>query len=597
METSANRYPVSQTANATGNATLLLPFFPAARPDELLSSRVSRFHIERGNAKTRETYSELFGSLPFDISNLNTLRIDTLATRLPGDHQENAKRFIYENTLIPITRLFTARAVGREGNDGNVKRVGEVGETKVCIKCIEEDLREYGSAHLHRSHNIPVVTACWNHKKRLLNHCPICSCPIEVRKDLVLSPWTGCLCGYRFEASDEESESDFVSSKDVDLAKFVYDILNKLPEGTVAEGLPRVLRDRAIELGFRRGKEGLDRLGLMAAIVEHYTPEFLSSVDAAYAKGKTKGWLQFLGLTNAYLEGPFSRNLLIANFLFDDADAFLSKVKEVPEINISSVSAQGMPENEQRTPTSVTDDKSNQGSYITRLAELAATSNLSIKELWHKHYGAMKRITRQGGKSAVDSLRSAIEANSKLAKKKKMARLVVHPKDSEWAEEIKATACRLYNEPSMPIRVTMSSIVKHTKCCPSKWPSLGEFPLARAACEAAQESQFHFYARRIMWAMANHYGQDVSRAVIPEFSGLEYRRANDTYHFLDALGIVPVAPFTDQLESKGITRTWAGPFPNKEYRKMGRGYIKTGVRAPYTAPDFENIGSGGNSVS
>lgn len=597
METLANRYPVSKAANATGNATLLLPFFPAARPDELLSSRVSRFHIERGNAKTRETYSELFGSSPFHISKLYSSRIDALAARLPGDHQENVKRFIYENTLIPIARLFTASTVGREENDDIGKSMGVVGETRVCLQCIEEDARDYGSAHLHRSHNIPVVSACWKHKTRLLNHCPICFCPIEVRNDLVLSPLSGCICGYRFEASDEISTSDSVSSKDVNLAKFAHGVLNKLPEGIVAEGVPYVLRNRAIELDFRYGKQSLDRRGLMAAIEEHYTHAFLSSVDVAYAKGKTAGWLDFLGLSNESLEGPFSRNLLLANFLFDDADAFLSKVKEVLEINITSTSSQVMPENDQRSSTSVTNDKDNLELLITRLAELAATQHLSIEELWRNHYGAMKRITRLGGKSAVDSLRSAIETNPNFSKKKKVARLVVHPKDLEWAEEINATACRLYNDPGMPIRVTMALLVKHTKCCPSYWPSAERFPLTRAACEASQESQCHFYARRIMWAMANYHGQDVTRAAIPEFSGLEYRRANDVYHFLDSIGIVPVAPFTDQLESKGISRTWVGPFPNKVYRQTGRGYIKTGVRVAYAVPDFANSVSGSISVS
>lgn len=388
-----------------------------------------------------------------------------------------------------------------------------------------------------------------------------------------------------------------MSSKDVDLAKFAHTVLNKLPEGIVAEGLPRVLRNRALELGFRYGKERLDQRGLMAAIEEHYTPAFLSSVDAAYAKGKTAGWLQFLGLTNGFLEGPFSRNLLLANFLFDDADAFLSKVKEVREINIMSTSAQVMPKNDQRSSASDSDDKNNMGVLITRLVELAATSDLSINELWRKHYGAMKRITVLGGRAAVDSLRSAIEVNSKLSKKKKVTRLVVHPKDSEWAEEIKATACRLYNESGIPIRVTMASLVKHTKYCPSSWPSSGRFPLTRAACEASEESQCHFYARRIMWAMASHYGLDMNRTAIPEFSGLEYHRANDIYHFLDAIGVVPAAPFTDQLESKGISRIWGGPFPNKVYRKTGRGYIKTGVRVAYAVPDFANSVSGGNSVS
>lgn len=587
METSANRSPVSQVANAIGNVTLLLPFFPAARPDELLSSRVSRFHIERGNAKTRETYSELFGSSPFHISKLYTSRIDTLAARLPGEHQENAKRIIYENTLIPIARLFTASTVGRVGNDDIGKSMGVVGETRVCLQCIEEDAQDYGSAHLHRSHNIPMVSVCWRHKTRLINHCPICTCPIEVRNDLVLSPWIGCICcGFRFEGSDETSTSDTVSSKDVDLAKFAHDVLDKLPEGIVAEAVPYVLRNRAIERGFRWGKEGLNRRGLMAAMEEHYTPAFLSSVDVAYAKGKTAGWLDFLGLSNESLEGPFSRNLLLANFLFEDADAFLAKVKEALELESTSTSAQAMPEIDHRSSTSVTNDKDNLELLINRLAELAATRHLSIQELWLNQFGAMKRINHLGGRFAVDSLRLAIEAKSNLSKKKKVARIAVHPKDSEWAEEIKAAAFLLYNAPDMPVRITMSLLVKHAKSHSSQWPNAERFPLTRAACEASQESQCHFYARRIMWAMANHVGQEVTRAAIPEFSGLEYRRANDIFHFLDAFGVVPVAPFTDQLESKGITRTWDGPFPNKEYRKTGRGYVKTGVRVAYAVPDF-----------
>ena len=86
----------------------ILPFFPISLPDESLASRVTRFHFERGNAKTRETYQELFGSSPFALSNLFLPRIEALAQRLPGNPHANVEKLIHEGTLLPIARLFTA---------------------------------------------------------------------------------------------------------------------------------------------------------------------------------------------------------------------------------------------------------------------------------------------------------------------------------------------------------------------------------------------------------------------------------------------------------------------------------------------------------
>ena len=143
------------------------------------------------------------------------------------------------------------------------------------------------------------------------------------------------------------------------------------------------------------------------------------------------------------------------------------------------------------------------------------------------------------------------------------------------------------------MRVTMAALVRGTKLSPSGWADAANFPAARAACEGAAESQWHFYARRAMWSMSRFYGKNVARTAITADTGLEHHRISDVCHYLISLNIVPVAPYVDQLRAKGIQRDWGGPCPDKVYRKAGRGYVRTGERAAYSPPDLSGETSGG----
>lgn len=568
-----------------------LPFFPAARPDENLASRCGRFHVERGNAKTMESFGELFGSSPFQISNLYIPRIEALAARLSGDHDENAWRLIHESTAIPLAALFSGEAVFNSKVDFTRRSIGVVGMTQICVECIKQDIEDYGSPHLHRSHQFEVVRACWRHGRRLIDCCPNCSCPIELPRDLVLSPWVGCPCGFRFEHF-EQSDGEASSEKEIALAKFIHFVLNGLPSSVNASGLPRLLRNRAYERGFRWGSTKVDRRGLLASLEDHYTPEYLETVDASYRQGKTRGWLNFLGKSSVAFEGPFCRNLLLANFLFEDGSSFLKAViADSDEGQAASVAKTPIHrENDAAVPKL---PESKVDTQIDRLTALAAEKGMAFDDLWQKHSGAMKKIVSLGGKEAIDKLRSAIEAYPKLPKKKKVVAAAAHPKDQEWAEAIKATAIRLYEASGKPIRVTMAALVRRTALSPSSWPDAVTFPAARAACEAAAESQWHFYARRAMWSMSRHYGKNVARTVITEDTGLEHHRVSDVCHYLINQNIVPVAPYVDQLQAKGIQLDWGGPCPDKVYRKVGRGYIRTGERAAYSPPDLSGETSNG----
>jgi len=326
----------------------------------------------------------------------------------------------------------------------------------------------------------------------------------------------------------------------------------------------------------------------------HYTSNFLMAADSAYRQGKTRGWLNFLGQSDVALEGPLSRNLLIANYLFEEGEAFLMAVNSSKVEGGAATMLQRKPA--QAEDVAMPDFREDKlGGQIDRLATMAAEKGLVFDQLWQKHSGAMKKIASLGGKVAIEKLRSAVEAYPKLPKNGRGGVAVAHPKDQEWAEAIKATASRLYEDGGKPVRVTMAALIRGTEISPSRWPDAGSFPAARAACEAAAESQCHFYARRVMWSMSRYHGKNVARTVITEDSGLEHHRVNDVLHYLLERNVVPVAPFVDQLKAKGIHRDWGGPYPEKAYRKAGRGYVRTGERTAYSPPGVAGETASGTS--
>lgn len=561
-----------------------LPFFPSSLPDELLGSRCSRFHIQRGNQKTRETYFELFGSAPFQISNLFASRIHALASRLPGDTHSTARRLTHESTLIPLVTLLKTSGRGTGMRIADRKSIGEDGATKVCIDCINEDAHRYGTPYLHRSHNLPIATVCWKHETKLLNRCPACSCPIELPNDLVLAPWAGCVCGIQY-SERRITQGDSASTVEIELAKFVHEVLNGIPEDFIAKRISSIIHDEAIAQGFRWGADKVARRKLLKALEDHYTPKLLSSIDPAYSKGRASQWLNFMGHHSQAHEVPIARILLLANFIFSDGISFLNALNSAKEprapsaAKIISASSNRDLLSQDKAEANALDIK------IYKLVDRSSSQGLSFEQLWHRYSGEMKKLARHGGPAALQKLRLTIEVRSVISEKK-ASRRAAHPKDAEWAEQIRMTATRLYNDPGIPVRVTMSALVRKTQFRPETWPTASSFPLTRAQCEESQETRSHFYARRIMWAMSKHAGRTVPRSAITEYSGLEHHRANDVYHYLTSINVVVALPFISHLEAKGIYRDWSGPCPDKVYKKTGRHYVKTGKRVAYVAPTF-----------
>ncbi len=89
-------------------------------PDEMLHSRITRYHFLSGNRTARETFRDLFGSEPFNVGMLPK-QIDVLAARLPGETARNLDDLVSTNTTFPAYRPFLGVSQGAEaGNPGSV---------------------------------------------------------------------------------------------------------------------------------------------------------------------------------------------------------------------------------------------------------------------------------------------------------------------------------------------------------------------------------------------------------------------------------------------------------------------------------------------
>lgn len=212
-----------------------LSFFPPALPDETLIPRVSRYHIISGNSTHSTTLTELFQQLRIGLSQVVPPYIEVLASRLPGDTQENLQTIIQENTLFPLFLPFIGRAgitpstrteTWYGGLISHMPRrvVGKHGESCLCQHCLREDESEQGLAYWHRAHQAPGVTVCWKHKAPLISSCPNCRLPFERKGKLLDAPWVTCRC-------DQDLRNGVAHAASLELehafAVFVHDLNNR----------------------------------------------------------------------------------------------------------------------------------------------------------------------------------------------------------------------------------------------------------------------------------------------------------------------------------------------------------------------------------
>lgn len=579
------------------SSTKILPFFPSALPDETIGSRVSRYHIRRGRPTAHATYHQLFDRGPFSLTTLVQPYLEKLAARLPGSPAMNLYSLQNDSTLLPLFQRFsgTRKATGHASRESDITSVelprriiGDSRLTHICTQCLVDDEHAHGCPYIHRSHQIPGVTACWKHATPLIDRCPSCRQPFAQPNQLILSAWLGCECGHSLAESAIATQAS-PSDIEVEFARFTRTLLESEHIQLKPSHLVQLYKVRAGELGFGWGGNRVNRQSLFAELEAFFGMSLLSRIDPAYRQRKTSGWFGVLHSSQS-VETPLHRHLLFAFFLFREAALFLKLTQEFAEATKNSEllfsennysKSPNFPERDDATVA--------QEELMNEMVEVAQRYGYDTQQLWNHHVGSMKRLVKYlpNACELIDTrLKEAAAKKRRYVARTSRTKARDLESDVQWMEAIRASSAAIYNKEQRPFRVTMNQLVKTAKYCPKglQLPTEVRFPLTRAAAVAHAESTWHFYARRILWTLQSLHDPETPMHKILNLARLELYKGKAVYEYfvnVRRCGGASVREVNAILASHGIRTDWKGPCPDKTFYRAGRGYqLRTSRRGP-----------------
>ncbi|MCS0659767.1 TnsD family Tn7-like transposition protein [Massilia terrae] len=560
-----------------------LPFFPASLPDETLFSRVSRYHLLRGNRTDQQTFDELFSQKPFILSRVVPPFTDVLAARLPGSQTANLQSIINQNTLFPLFRPFLGRVDSGEKFRPSVSAeevqinhmpshvVGMSGDAKLCLSCVREDEERHGVAYWHRAHQIPGVTTCCKHNELTISSCPHCERPFQRLTKLLKMPWVACECkeGLR-EMTGKKPHFELEHR----FAKFTYEMLTAEIPPIRPSTLATVYRDRIRKRGFVR-KTLPAVAAFTQSMIETCGEDFIRLVDPAYSSNRIRWWLRFTFLDSG-LDLPITRHMLLGMHLFGRPAEFAAA--------IAATEAGGEKQHEIKVPEGESDDIELRDQHRKRvLDELRRDPKVSMEKLWKKNYRTTAWLfdnDRTWLKKIVSGAKAEDRTMAYSLEKERAQR------DKEYADIVEQFASRLFKQPGKPSLITME---KMFNALPKRmgWSAEEEeqYPLLYSRISQCRESTWCFRARRILWAISELKRLDMSLTAgnIAPFSRVGYNAVVQILHFArwdcEALAAKKFQ-VADELAKAGIGRTWRGPSELMDSAPIGgRGYRATHRRS------------------
>ena len=157
----------------------MIAFFPDAYPDELLYSRICRYHVYSGNYCSAFTMDELYGKRTVhpDIEFLNRFTKDALDW-ICGD--DDLKTVIMKQTMFPFYARFLPKErrlkalsslLVQEPVFYNHLAIPQTGARylRYCPACAEEDRALLGETYWHRTPQIQRIRVCPKHACFLAN--------------------------------------------------------------------------------------------------------------------------------------------------------------------------------------------------------------------------------------------------------------------------------------------------------------------------------------------------------------------------------------------------------------------------------------------
>jgi hypothetical protein len=156
----------------------MLSFFPKLYPDELLYSGLARYHIRSGNKSFRQSHLELFQSSLQKGRLILPNNLNKLIKILPFGTSISVENIIQSHTLYPFYTTFLTqneawllKDVMKKQVNQSIFQVAKVALNstdnlkflRFCPLCLEEDMKNYGEAYWHRTHQFPSVMVCAIH--------------------------------------------------------------------------------------------------------------------------------------------------------------------------------------------------------------------------------------------------------------------------------------------------------------------------------------------------------------------------------------------------------------------------------------------------
>jgi hypothetical protein len=312
----------------------------------------------------------------------------------------------------------------------------------------------------------------------------------------------------------------------------------------------------------------------MTELERFYGVQFLGEVDIAYRQHRMSGWFNML-CSSTTAEPPLSRHLLLAYFLFRDAEHFWRKLggfmdvdgmrtndqsdtKKAKPTHRKSASATAKPSSEQRARELMRD----------LIDHARIIPNCSIEDLWAANYGMMKRLVAINADAILELRKRLKRLRQMPEKQRKLPNL--SEKDGKRSQAIRELAQALYESVDKPERVNLNRLASGVGINPYCL-NPEHYPQTALAFKDSTESNWHFYARRILWTMlANKHCSYSSTKLL---SGVEHYRALVLLEFfrdVDTSVQLKKGTVASLLAAHSIDQNLVGPCPDRDFPPAGR---------------------------
>jgi hypothetical protein len=171
-----------------------------------------------------------------------------------------------------------------------------------------------------------------------------------------------------------------------------------------------------------------------------------------------------------------------------------------------------------------------------------------------------------------------------------------HPDDLKWARNFASTAVALYNSTDMPKKITRNFLMRKAGWNRTNMPDPTRFPLARQQLELHKESDWHFYARRILWANLRAGAVGASERSVLGASGIEHHQGLLVLQYFSSVPStrsLGLGTIMEILAEYQIPKDWNGPACELQFFKPGRNSTRGGclVGQSSKSPDADQKNS------